>query len=302
MKLPSRRSMLQSAGGLAVPAKALPGPAGTLLPTVTLGKRAITRLILGSNPFNGFSYSLPTLDRYMREWSTPENICAVLRAAEQNGINTWQFSYYPNSMAAIEKHRAEGGRLNWILLGGGEMKDNLPLIGQVARLGPLAIVHHGGVTDQRFADGQREKVRDFLKAVRSAGVMVGLSTHQPGIVEYVEEHDWDLDFYMTCFHQLSRPAGELRKMLGEMPLGPVFLEGDPARMCRVIRQTRRTCLAFKILGAGRLARSARELEAAFRFAFENIKPQDAVIVGMFPRFQDEVRQNADLVRRICNQG
>ncbi len=87
-------------------------------------------------------------------------------------------------------------------------------------------------------------------------------------------------------------------MLGELPLGYVFLEKDPERMCRVIRQTRKTCLAFKILAAGRLADTPEKLEKAFRFAFANIKPQDAVIVGMYPRFKDEIREDAELARRI----
>ena len=198
----------------------------------------------------------------------------------------------------FQRYQAQGGKLQWILLGGGQMKDNFALIPEVAKLNPMAIVHHGGVTDDRFRNGERDKVREFLKRVRDTGVMVGMSTHNPANIEYVEEHGWDIDFFMACFHQLSRPKEEIRKMLGELPLGDVFLEGDPARMCRVIRQTRKTCLGFKILGAGRKAENKADLEAAFRFAFENIKPQDCVIVGMYPRFKDEVRENADLVKRI----
>ncbi len=91
-------------------------------------------------------------------------------------------------------------------------------------------------------------------------------------------------------------------MLGDLPLGQVFLESDPPRMCRAIRQTRRPCLAFKILAAGRHGATREQLERAFRFAFENIKPEDAVIVGMYPRFKDEIRENVELVRRICEQG
>jgi hypothetical protein len=33
--------------------------------------------------------------------------------------------------------------------------------------------------------------------------------------------------------------------------------------------------------------------------FGNIKPQDAVIMGMYPRYKDEVRENVAHVRRIC---
>ena len=59
-------------------------------------------------------------------------------------------------------------------------------------------------------------------------------------------------------------------------------------MTQVIRQVKQPCLAFKILGAGRHTSSQKEVMAAFKYAFENIKPTDGVIVGMFPWFFDEV--------------
>ena len=36
----------------------------------------------------------------------------------------------------------------------------------------------------------------------------------------------------------------------------------------------------------------------FKTAFESIKPKDCVVVGMYPRYKDEVRENADRVRRM----
>jgi hypothetical protein len=236
----------------------------------------------------------------MKEWSTSENVCRVLRDSQGNGINTWQFSYHDRAMSDLKRYQSEGGTIQWLLLGGGPMKDNLDLIPRSAAMQPLGIVHHGGVTDERFRSGRMDKVQEFLKRVRDTGVLVGLSTHLPQVVEYSEERNWDVDFYMTCFYQFSRTQDELRKMLGELPLGYVFLEKDPERMCRVIQQTKKTCLAFKILGAGRNADTPERLEAAFRFAFANIKPQDAVIVGMYPRFKDEIKENADIVRRLTS--
>ena len=40
------------------------------------------------------------------------------------------------------------------------------------------------------------------------------------------------------------------------------------------------------------------VQKAFKEAFASIKPQDCVVVGMFPRFTDEVKENCDRVRRI----
>jgi len=286
----SRRTLLKAAVGIGgalaldrpeIPAAASQSAVAPSLPTVLLGPHRVTRLVLGSNPFNGFCYAIPSLSAHMKEWCTPTRVAEVVRQARQNGINTWQFSYYPSSLEALKIHQAESEQpIQWFVLTGGAMRDNPGLIPSVAGLRPMAIVHHGGATDEAFKAGKMDRVRDYLKAIRDSGVLVGLSTHLPAVIEHVEERNWDVDFYMTCFYQFSRSPEEIRKMLGELPLGYVFLEGDPARMCRVIKQTRKTCLAYKILAAGRLADSAQGLEKAFHFAFENIKPQDAVIVGM----------------------
>jgi len=234
----------------------------------------------------------------MRKWYTQERVCEVLRRCEQSGINTWQFHYSERSMLDLQAYRAVGGSLQWILLGDGPMLANLDLIPQAARLNPIGILHHGGATDQRFRAGEMDKVREFLKRVRASGVMAGLSAHNPAVIEFVESRGWDIDFYMTSFYQVTRTREELLKQLDAVPLGEVFLEEDPARMCKVVRQTRKTCLGFKILAAGRRSDTREMVDRAFQFAFDHIKPQDCVIVGMYPRHRDEVRENTERVTRL----
>jgi hypothetical protein len=84
----------------------------------------------------------------------------------------------------------------------------------------------------------------------------------------------------------------------ELP-NDIYMQSDPPRMYRAIRQTRKPCFAFKILAAGRIPEKG--IEQAFRTAFESIKPIDAVYVGMFPRIKDEVREDAEIVHRILTR-
>jgi hypothetical protein len=295
-----RRSFLLSSAAGAAVSQAGAAPPATL-PKVKFGKYELSRLIVGANPFYGYSHFNRILDSHMREWCTPEKVCEVLRGCELNGINTWQFSEHERSLPDIRRHQETGGKLQWIVLSGRRLESERGMIAQVAKMKPMGIVHHGGVTDSCFRKGQMSKVQDFLKKVRQSGVMVGMSTHTPAVIEYVEQRNWDIDFYMTAVYCVTRPAEETRKMLGgELPLGEVYLDQDPARMYRVVRQTRKTCLAFKILAAGRRCDSPMELDRAFKFAFDSIKPQDCVIVGMYPRYSDQVKENADRVRRILS--
>jgi hypothetical protein len=200
-------------------------------------------------------------------------------------------------MEDLLRYRAEGGKMNWFLLGDFEMMTDLSLVGKVAReFKPIGIAHHGNRTDDRFAAGEAGKVREFCKAVRDAGVMVGVSAHNPAVFDRIESEGWDVDYYQTCVYRVTRTREEARREFGEAPLdsGGMFLEGDPARMCRFVRQTKKPCLAFKILGAGRNTERPAQIDAAFKFAFENIKRTDAVIVGMCPKFKDEIAENVAL--------
>ncbi len=291
-----RRQFLQSSAGLAV-AAADPVPP---LPAVKFGKGEITRLIVGSNPFYGYSHFNRTLDQCMREWYTQDRRMEVLHAAERNGIGAWQVHYDTQAVADWARYRAEGGKMRVILLADFELMRNPQLLPEAAKLGPLGIAHHGNRTDERFRNGQKNLVKDFLKAIRDTGVFVGLSTHNPGVIDTVESEGWDLDYYQACLYRVTRTPEESRAQFGEAPVGETFMEKDPERMCAMIRQTKRPCLAFKLLGAGRASNTPQQVEKAFRFAYANIKPSDAAIIGVFPRFRDEVKENADVVRRILS--
>jgi hypothetical protein len=309
-----RRRFLQSAAGvaagLALPctneaasqnaghSPASPPQEKITLPQIRLGDYHVSRLIIGGNPFYGYSHFNRLFSQHMMEWSTPERVCEVLRRCEQNGINTWQFSHTERTISDLKRHRAEGGRMQWILLSHPEIEKDHSLIREVVQLKPIGIAHHGGSAERKRRTGRLGEVRDFLKAVRDSGVLVGLSLHDPTLLEQVEEEAWDVDFYMTSLYYLTRTPEEFRKLLGQKPLGEVYLPEDPPRMCQAMRRTQKPCLAYKVLAAGRLTDSPAQIDEAFRFAFRNIKPQDAIIVGMYPRYSDQIRENAERVRRI----
>lgn len=311
-----RRHFLKSAAGIAAGAAAPcgayptgllaanpaagarePAPGGTL-PRIQLGKWEVSRLIVGGNPFYGYSHFNRLFSSHMAEWATPERVCEALRNCERQGINTWQFSHTERTIADLQRHRAEGGKMQWILLSHSEIENNHKLIGEVAKLSPIGVVHHGGSAERKRRAGKLGAVRDFLKAVRDHGVMAGLSTHDPTLLEEVESQNWDVDFYMTALYYLSRSQEEWTRTLGQRPIGEIYLPSDPPRMFRAIRSTKKTCLAYKVLAAGRLTDTPAQIDQAFRATFENIKPRDGMIIGMYPRYSDQIGENAARVRKI----
>jgi hypothetical protein len=83
-----------------------------------------------------------------------------------------------------------------------------------------------------------------------------------------------------------------------IPVGEVYLESDPPRMFKAVRATKRPCLAFKILAAGRLCDRKPWVERAYRDTFAAIKPTDGVIVGIYDRYSDQAAEGAAWVRRF----
>jgi hypothetical protein len=299
----SRRDFLKSSAGLAATLAVGPltggqtSPAASL-PKVRFGDMEISRLVMGSNQFYGFSHFNRLLDKLMVDWNTPERVCQTLLACQQNGINTYQYAHHENTLKDLELFRSHGGNMHLIATDPGMTS----VEEAVRRSKAGALYHHGEVTDRLFRAGQMDQVQEYTKKLRQTGARVGIGTHKPEVVEYVEEHGWDVDFYLLCAYNRTRTPEEIRKMLGVLPVpsSELYLETDPPRAYETARKTSKTCFLFKILAAGRVASSPEAVDKAFKEAFDNIKPQDCIVVGMFPRFQDEIRENCDRVRRILN--
>ncbi|MHC4327339.1 MAG: hypothetical protein ACYSWW_04350 [Planctomycetota bacterium] len=278
--------------------KTSPGP---VLPAIRLGEHRIARLVAGSNPISGYSYMGPVLDRHMREYFADERIVEFLWSCEREGINAHQFSR-PDRMASIIRTlRQRGSKMKFICLhAGGQGRS--PVEEVVRDTKPIAIVHHGGVTDKLFREGRSREVHDFVKRVHDAGVLAGVSAHNPDCIKQIADEDWKVDLFMTCFYYLTRAPEELEKMppVVTVQTGYPFFASDPLEMTKVARQVNQPCLGFKILAAGRLCGKDYKVEAAFKFAFEHLKPTDGVIVGMYPRYEDQVRQNARYTQRFAS--
>ena len=298
-----RRDFLGSAAGIAAglsssrPAGATSDPEPPL-PTVKFKDHQITKLLIGANPFYGYSHFNSALDKFMLEYMTQDTRIRILKTAEAAGINTWQVHYNDPTIADWKRYRDEGGKMNVLLLSDFGLHKDWTLLKQVAKLKPIGVAHHGGRTDERFREGKIEIVHDFVRAVHDAGLTAGVSTHNPAVVAYIEDKGWENDYFMTCMYRVSRTVEETRREFGEAPLGESFMEKDPERMLKMVRQASKTCFAFKVMGAGRLINQPKMIEGAFRYVLSNIKPKDAVIVGMCPKFKDEVTENVAYVSKI----
>jgi hypothetical protein len=272
------------------------------LPTVTLGPYRISRLILGDNPIYGYSHFNQLLSQHQRDYHTPEQVLATLRRAEAAGINTWQNTFTPRSLADLERYREEEGQIQWLCLSTGSWYDEPHRVAEAARHRPIGIAPHGGgIGDRCLRENTLPRLRDLLKRIRDTGVLVGLSVHDPRLLEIAEQEGWDLDYYMTALYNLRGGREEIEQRFGQAPLGEIYLREHRERMGACVRQTRKPCIAFKVLAAGRAISSPERIRQEIAFALSIIKPTDALLIGMYQQFGDQIGENAALVAELCRE-
>jgi hypothetical protein len=308
----SRRDFLHQAAGITAGVTALGAAAeaassikaaDSLLPTIRLGPHQVTRLIIGGNPIYGYSHFNKLFSQHMTAWHTPERVMELLRRCEQAGLNTFQNSYDVRTLSDVDRYRSEGGTMHWLCLGKPDWDQHPENIADAARHRPIGIAPHGALNERLHRQKKYDVLTGLLKRIRDQGVLVGLSAHDPTLIEEAEERGWDVDYYMTALYYLTRPREEARKILGaDLPLGEIYLPSDPPRAFKAIQGAKKPCLAYKVLAAGRRIGSSGEVRRCFQEAFASIKPTDAVIVGMYQQFGDQVGDNAALVRELGSHG
>lgn len=259
------------------------------------GSVEISRMVVGVNPMYGFAHYNNNFSRSMAEWYTQERVCEVLHRANTYGINAFNYVNMGRAPQDLACFRSQGGKMHLIIQV--TAKDDPAEL--VRNLEPLALQRRGEETDAAFKSGAMAGERDWCKRARDLGVLVGVGTHKPEVIDFCESQGWDVDFYAGCVYNRTRKPEEIRQVLNgemvEMP-GELYLQSDPARMYAAMRQTTKPCFAFKILAAGRIADEG--IAGAFRTAFSSIKANDGVFVGMFPRYKDEMKENAEIVHSI----
>ncbi len=71
-------------------------------------------------------------------------------------------------------------------------------------------------------------------------------------------------------------------------------------MSKAIRRTEKPCIIFKVLAAGRAIGSPQQIREEVKFAIENSKPNDVLLLGMYQQFGDQIGENASMVSELCN--
>ena len=257
-----------------------------MLPTVDFCGLNATRLLIGANPFGGFSHQNKQRDEEMRSYYTVDRIIETWHRAEAAGINTMVTNNEtPHVLDAVRQYLSGDGGMQWIAqLNCLSNPDMIVSIDEAVEIGCRAVYFHGWQVEQLYKAGDADTIRSWCAHAQSAGVLAGVAGHAP------EVHLWVNELDVTDFHAVPFfNCGSLHAGKGEM-----FRLCDMAPAVDCIQRIQKPCIAYKIMGAGRI-----DARMSFEYAYEGIKPTDVVNVGIHRGDKDDmVEENVGIVEQI----
>jgi hypothetical protein len=249
-------------------------------PRTTVGGISISRLIVGTNWFLGYSHTSAAKDRFIKEFMTRERVADILTVFLQSGVDACMGMPVPMLSAAIEDAQARTGRrMHLILTPTFNIRPGGPPEGKPERvfdrckeLGATFCFPHSSLVDC-LLDRLRRTIRQYdrhARLIRQRGMVPGLSTHLPESVLIADETGADAESYIQIYNAIG------------------FLMTVEADWCmRVIQRARKPVMTIKPLAAGRLLPPV-----GLAFAWNTIRDQDMVTIGTTT--PDEAREVIEL--------
>ncbi len=251
-------------------------------PGGTIGKRQVSRMLIGGNPFSAISHSEPLVypSRLFKQYFTHEKVVETLSICVQNGINTFLGRIDENVIGFLKLYeKTYGERVPWIAQTSAkaekgatkqQIQDNIRV---AADNGAIGCYVQGESADFLVAKGNVGHIEEHVALMRKLGMLGGVGAHVNRTIEETAKAGLKPDFYMKTINRLGYNAAE------------------SDRTAQIMATVEAPWIAFKVLGAGRIGP-----EEGFAYALK--AGADFLCVGMFD-FQ--VEDNVKLARKLMSE-
>ncbi len=256
-------------------------------PRTNVAGLSLSRLIVGTNWFLGYSHYSVAKDKFIKSTQTRNKIADILEVYLEAGIDTVMGPMVPLLAEAVKEAQYRSGQeINLILtpwfniLPGGE-PDNEPeaVIAQCKEAGAKICMPHQMVTDA-LMDRMYRQIRDienYTNLIRQYDMIPGLSTHMPETVIYTDETEIDIETYIQIYNATG-----------------FLMQVETDWVMKIIKNAKKPVMTIKPLAAGRLLPIA-----GLAFVWNTIREQDMVTIGTTT--PDEAREVIDISVELLNQ-
>jgi len=241
--------------------------------SIRIGKVEVSRFIVGSNPFSGFSHQTPDMDKRMRHFFTTACIKQTLKDAEAVGITAVIGRADFHVCRMLMEYWDEGGKLRWLAQTCPEVGAPEVSVDRAVAYGASGVHVHGGYVDFLLAQGRIEEAVPVVERIHKAGVAAGLAGHNPEVFRWAEKVKLPVDYYMCSYYNAAHRDKRAEHVSG---MSEWFLPEDRKIMTELIQDLSKPVIHYKVMAAGR-----NDPRDALRFVVRALRPGDAVCVGVY---------------------
>ena len=250
-------------------------------PRTVVGGVSVSRLIIGTNWFLGFSHTSAAKDDFIKTQIMERGkIADILEVFLKAGVDTVVgLIQRPQLWEGIqEAQQRTGKKVIVVSTPGIPVNADTPAKGfgaeaeaifdEEKRLGATFCFPHQGTTDA-LIDRCTRKIRhmdQLSRLIRQRGMIPGLSTHMPEAIIYADESAADVETYISMYNSMG-----------------FLMQVEVDWIHRVIMHAKKPVLTIKPMAAGQL----RPFQA-LNFVWNTLRSQDMVAVGtMTPKEAQE---------------
>ncbi|HOE67076.1 MAG TPA: hypothetical protein PLO62_11180 [Candidatus Hydrogenedentes bacterium] len=262
-------------------------------PRTDIDGLSVSRMIIGTNWFMGYSHCTPSKDDYIREHIQDRKVIAdILEVFFRSGVDTILGLITGAPLADAIKDAEDRTGVKAIIVSTPHftITPDTPQkgfdIGEVERIldvqasfGTAICMPHQAITDAMLDRCTREirKMDVVCAQIRQRGMIPGLSTHMPETIVYADETRLDVATYISIYNAVG-----------------FLMQIEVDWISRIIRNAAKPVMTIKPLAAGQL----RPFQG-LNFVWNTIRDQDMVTVGtMSPK---EAAETVELSMQILER-
>lgn len=255
----------------------------TAFPRTTVGGVSVSRMIIGTNWFLGWSHCSQAKDTYIQDHiRNRKRIADILEVFFNHGVDTIMGLIRNDAMyEGIQEAQDRTGVKAIVVstphfpidaqtpIRGIEPGEAEAIVAAQAERGAAFCFPHQCVTDALIDRCTREirHMPALSKLIRSYGMIPGLSTHMPEAIVYADETGVDVETYISIYNSMG-----------------FLMQVEVDWTARIIREAKKPVMTIKPIAAGQL----RPFQA-LSFVWSTLRPCDMVTVGtMSPLEAQEV--------------
>lgn len=229
----------------------------------------ISRVIIGSNQFLGYSHYSKAKDRWYKEYFNPQRMADVMEVYAARGVNAIMAPPHEDIRAAIDITEDRTGQAIYYITTPGK---NHPggiegAIDWCRELGGSICMPHVSYTDNNLVvdEGVIRGIEPLLARIRSLGMVPGLSTHRPATIRVGDAAGYDVATYIQPLNAIG-----------------FLCDVETDWVVRVINDTPKPVMCIKPFAAGRVLPPT-----GLQFVLGSCKPIDMVVMGTMSAYEAE---------------